>query len=230
MVDEPIRFLQTKLDLSAIGSEFEIREVREKTRAFLAKLIALSASFSVLAAGCYGVITGRYIVVVWVWNLAAPIIGCLVGYYFASSNDLRPDVQRPILQQNHFEGDGLSEVAANEQSLTSITPTSRYTTGPIRERGLNPFIWVVLTVLISAAVTIVIGTLAPTQSEPLLLGFPFLAFLATGLIGFLWLDQSIRRKSLLRTALAGFDETNALKRRSASLKEQLERRHETRTD
>jgi nitrate reductase NapE component len=67
----------------AIGTDFgPVEDVDAKTRAFLAKAVAIFAGTAVAITGGYGLITGNYIPLISVWAIAGPFIGSVVTYYF----------------------------------------------------------------------------------------------------------------------------------------------------
>jgi hypothetical protein len=79
----------TKPFQPAIGREFDgVGEVEAKTRGFLARIIASVTAIGVTVTGAYGLTTtGNHTAVIAVWDVARPIVGALVSYYFGPQRD-----------------------------------------------------------------------------------------------------------------------------------------------
>jgi hypothetical protein len=208
MAIEPGRSGRRKLLQPAIGHEFDgirqvearefdrVREVEARTRSFLARLVASSGALVTVVAAGYALITGHHEMLVLAWSIAGPLLGGVMGYYFAPRH-LEEAAQASILQRSPEvmtqPGD-----AASVQVPMGVELDLQYSL--MRERRLNPFVWSMVAVLIGAASTISIGALSPARPTPLLLCLVFLALLALAMIAFLWFDQRIRRQALLRNA------------------------------
>jgi hypothetical protein len=102
--------------------------------------------------------------------------------------------------------------------------------GRIEERRLNPFIWVIVSALTAAAVTIAIGVLSPVGlSSPLLLGLPFLAVVAIAMLAFMQTDRSVRRRSLLEAARSASDHSQRIETKLDSVRSRLRQRRQNAT-
>lgn len=69
----------------AIGKEFEIDEVptiEARTRSFLARVVAVSATTALTITGLYGLTTAQFGPVEAVWAIAGPLVGAVMAYYF----------------------------------------------------------------------------------------------------------------------------------------------------
>jgi len=197
---------------------------RERSWTFLTKLITLSTIMASVVAGGYGLLVNQYTIVIAACCAAGPLLGGLVTYYFLSSVGSRSEEILVASLQQFPESPGYRDADTMAKMPVREGVNSRDTVSPIREQRLDPFLWSIVAILTSAAVTIAIGTLTPIRSEPLLLGLPFLALLAVAMIGFLHIDQHVRRRALLRTAQATLRETKGLMLRSTALTGKIDQR------
>jgi hypothetical protein len=225
MLTEPVRSASKKLFPPKAGEEFDgVREIKARTRAFLAKLVASSAVLVTLVAAGYAVVTRQYGMLSVTWSIAGPLLAGITVYHFAAS--AREEVEREAILWRLSELSAQPGDSASAHALAQVEVDFRHAL--THERRLNPFVWLPVAILIGATSTIAVNAHWPPQSEPVLPGLLlFLSLLGLAMMVFLWFDQRVRYQDLLRNGHAGLERTRTLKLRNAELTRVIRQRRES---
>ena len=200
------------------------QDVEAGTRAFLIKFIALFSALLLLLAGGLGLATNRYEFIAVIWAVTGPIFGALTSAYLGTPVGARSAQVSEVVTRLRAPTDAEPKVAVDAQSADLGYGRRRVLPHVIQVRTLSAGVWTAVAILLAAAVTVAIGALTAPRSDPWLLGVPFLATLGMAMMGWLWADQHVRRRSLAQMARAGQRQTRILQDRSALLMGEIERR------
>ena len=200
------------------------QDIEAGTRAFLVKFLALFSALLLLLAGGLGLATHRYEFIAVIWAVTGPIYGAFIYRYLGTSVGARSEQISGLVTQIQAPTDAETTVAVDAQSVDWGYDRRRGLSRVIQMRTLNPGVWTTVAILLAAAVTVAIGAFTAPRSDPWLLGVPFLATLGMAMMGWLWADQHVRRRSLAQMARAGQRQTQILQHRSALLMEEIDRR------
>jgi hypothetical protein len=125
MLTEPVRSASKELFPPKAGEGFDgVREIKARTRAFLAKLVASSAVLVTLVAAGNAVVTRQYGMLSVIWSIAGPFLAGIMVYHFASS--AREEVEREAILWRRSEISAQPGDSASAQALARVEVDFRH--------------------------------------------------------------------------------------------------------